>query len=717
MSDVIPWKWRPDLQARPHEGGGWIVNDPLNSEYTFLNDHEYFAAIRLDGSTAATEWCHQLQLQFPDFRISTQQLTSFLQRLIQQQLVLGTTWGASQPVLQQRQRSQSRSWLSRLSGLFSIQIPLVDPTSFLTWIQPWTSLLFTRLFAAIVGLLWIVASGLMIVHFREFTQSLPDLSTLITRHSLPVVFLVFCVIKGLHEFGHAVACHHYSARCRSCGVMFLILTPVLFTDVSDSWSLPRRQRMSVTAAGIVVELTIAALCMLAWTVVADGFLKVLLTSTILLCTATTVLFNANPLLRFDGYFLLADFVAIPNLYQQASERTGQLARRILFGIRSQVADSFQKARLLITVYGLAAAVYRIFVAVAIVRLVLAVAADIEQQSLGSILAVLVFLSFLAIPFAMFLKNTWALSQNTGQRLLTGLRLVLLFAALMLVLRFEYPYRVTAPCVLVPDGEAVYVTEPGELRSAAAYGTLLQPTDKVAQLSDVNTQVAVRRLQAELSQQTILLDELRRMPADSAPRDLATAAEAVHALEAQLEALHGKVSKLDVVTTVAGTLLPPPPVPPSATGAELATWSGLPLDPDNRNALLERGTLLGFVGRPLTVKVLAFVDESEAAYVKRGVSADVFLSNGSRQQLRTTVVDMAAIDDHQIPPQLVSRGLLERQSSHSAMFRSTLIADDSAVEFRPSYYAVGMVRISGRNVSVGQRLTGALRRNFPAFFGR
>jgi len=716
VAELIPWKWRPDLQARPHEGGGWIVNDPLNSEYTFLNDHEYFAAIRLDGCTTAADWCRQLQNQFPDFRITTQQLTSFLQRLIQQQLVLGTAWGASLPLLNRRIRLTSRSWLARLSGLFSIQIPLVDPTSFLNRIQPWTSLLFTRTVQGLLGVVWIVAAALLVVHFREFAQSMPNLSTFMTRYNLPVIIAVFCVVKGLHEFGHAVACHHFGARCRNCGVMFLIFTPVLFTDVSDSWSLPRRQRMCVTAAGIIVELTIAALCIVAWSMAADGFARTLLTSVILLCTVTTILFNANPLLRFDGYFLLADFVAIPNLYQQGSERIGQLTRRLLFGIQSNVADSFQKARVFVTVYGLAAACYRVFVALAIIKLVLTVATGLEQRSLGTVLAVFVFLTFLAMPMMAFLKNTWALSETTGGRVMTGLRMLLLGAAVMLILGFEWPYRITAPCIVVPDGEAVYVTEPGELSAAAEYGTVLQPSDFVARLSDVRTRVAVGRLQAELSQQSILLDEFRKLPASSTPRDIATAEEAVRSLEAQLQALQKKVSKLNVVSTNQGTLLPPPPIPSSATGAELATWSGLPLQAANHKAFMERGTLLGFVGRPDAVKILAFVDESEAAYVKRGVSADVFLPNGSIHSLQTTVVDMASIDEHQIPAQLISRGLLERNVANSAVFRSTMITDQVTSESSPPYYAVGMVRISGKSVSAGQRLAGYLRSNFPAFFG-
>lgn len=716
MSDVIPWKWRPDLQARPHEGGGWVVNDPLNAEYTFLNDHEYFAAVRLTGGVTGAAWQATLQQQFPEFSVTAEQLKLFLQRLIQQQLVLGTSFGSSAPVLQRRSRVGRRSWISRLSSLFSLQIPLVDPTPFLNRIQPWTSLLFTRTAFLLISLLLILAAGLTVLHFEDFRRSLPDLASLVTRDHLPVFVIIFCIVKALHELGHAVVCHHCGARCRSCGIMFLIFTPVLFTDVSDSWTLSRRQRMAVTAAGIVVELSIAALCMIAWCGAAEGAVRNALTSTILLCTVTTVLFNANPLLRFDGYFLLADFVAIPNLYQRGSERAGQFVRRLMFGLSTRSTDTFLKARSLVTLYGLAALGYRVFVSLAIIKLVLTVAHSQQQQALGMALSAFVFLSFLALPLMTFLKTTWSLSEAAGRRSSTALRLVVIAAVLLLLLKFEYPRQVNAVCVVVPDGEAVYVTEPGELDSFANYGTELKANQPLATLTDMSTQIAVVRLQSELSQQQILLEELKRLPATAAPRDLATAQEAVAALQEQLKAVQRKASKLQITTPVSGILLPPAPVPDATSTAELQGWHGLPLQLENQHAFLERGTMLGYVGRPDVVKVLAFIPEEEAAYVLRGASAEMFPGNGQISLVHTTVTDMGAVDSQQVPAQLMQRGLLPAPNQRDAVFRATLLSEEQTNNIQPPYYTVGRVKISGRPVSVGQRLAALLRRHFPAFFG-
>lgn len=714
MADVIPFKWRPDLQVRPHEGGGWVINDPLSAEYTFLNDHEYFAAVKLNGNVTGADWLSILQRHFPEFSITSEQLKLFLQRLIQQQLVLGTSFGASAPIMQRRQRVGRRSWVSRMGGLFSVQIPLVDPTPFLNRVQPLTTLLFTSTVLLLMSLLLVLAAGIMVLQFEDFRRSLPDLTSLVTRDHLPVFIIVFCVVKALHELGHAVVCHHYGARCRSCGIMFLIFTPVLFTDVSDSWTLSRRQRMSVTAAGILVELSIAAICMIAWCGAAEGAVRNVLASTILLCTVTTVLFNANPLLRFDGYFLLADFVAIPNLYQRGAERTGQLVRRLLFGLSPRYTDTFLKARSLVTLYGLAALLYRIFVALAIVKLILTVADGQQQQTLGMALSAFVFLSFLVLPLMNFLKTTWSLSEAAGRRTNTLTRLAIMAAVLLLILRVEFPQTVNAVGMVVPDGEAVYVTEPGELAEFVDYGTELQANQSVTTLTDMSTQIAVVRLQSELSQQQILLDELKRLPATSAPRDLATAQEAVIALQDQLKAVEHKVSKLQVTTPVSGVLLPPAPMPRTSATAELQSWHGLPLQRENQHAFLERGTILGYVGRPHIVKLLAFIPEDEAAYVIRGATAEIFPGNGQSLEVSTTVTDMGAVDGQQVPSQLIHRGLLPIQND--TIFRATLLSEEQSGDIRLPYYTVSRVRISGRSVSVGQRLAASLRRHFPAFFG-
>ena len=145
------------------------------------------------------------------------------------------------------------------------------------------------------------------------------------------MLIVFVSVKAAHEAGHALTARYFNAECSECGVMLLMFTPVLYTNVSDSWTLPRRQRMCVTAAGIAVEIVIAAVCTIAWWFALPGTIKAILLNTMVICSVNTLLFNGNPLLRFDGYFLLSDYVRIPNLAQQSSAVVKSIFRRYVAG--------------------------------------------------------------------------------------------------------------------------------------------------------------------------------------------------------------------------------------------------------------------------------------------------------------------------------------------------------------------------------------------------
>ncbi|MCA9050323.1 MAG: hypothetical protein KDA89_16420, partial [Planctomycetaceae bacterium] len=541
---LIPWKWREDLVARLHEGGGWIIRDPISADFTFLDDHEYFAARMLTGRLPMGDWMRRLSNQFPDFVVSSGVLHHFLKRLIDRNLVVCLDARTALPPRPEPVPSLI-SAVSRASGIFSFQIPVFEPTRLLNRLQPVTQFFFTRTSARLLVLLYVTALVVMVTRFGDFRRSIPSPETLFSRSGVVALAVTFCVVKCLHEFGHAVACHHFGARCRSLGIMFLILTPVLYTDVSEAWSLPRRQRLIVTAAGILTELAIAALCLLAWSVAADGFLRGLLTNVVLLCTVTTVLFNANPLLRFDGYFLLSDFASVPNLYQRAAEATGALFRRLIFGLPTVGEGGPGQKSQFIRIYGIAAFVYRILVAVAIARLLVGVAERFDQQNLGIALAALILISFLVNPLSVFLKHSAAAArglQSGSRSFIRGVVFLCLFA---LVLNFPLSDTIVAPCIVIPGGEAVYVSEPGQLKEAAAYDDSLPAGSVVARLENPMEELRLQRLESELAYHSILTEDLKRLPGNQTPGDIATATEMVHALQTQVDAMRRKLSQLEI----------------------------------------------------------------------------------------------------------------------------------------------------------------------------
>ena len=125
--------------------------------------------------------------------------------------------------------------------------------------------------------------------------------------------------KVLHEFGHGLSCKHFGGECHEMGVMILVLTPCLYCNVSDSWMLPNKwHRAAIGAAGMYVEVVLASICTFIWWFTEPGLFNYLCLNVMFICSVSTVMFNANPLLRYDGYYILADILEIPNLRQKAT---------------------------------------------------------------------------------------------------------------------------------------------------------------------------------------------------------------------------------------------------------------------------------------------------------------------------------------------------------------------------------------------------------------
>ncbi len=178
-------------------------------------------------------------------------------------------------------------------------------------------------------------------------------------------------MKAIHELGHALMATRYGVKVPSMGVALMVLAPFLYSDVSDAWRLAsRRQRLAIDWAGILAELMLASVALTAWVFLPDGMLK-----TIAFVTATTSLvmslvLNLNPFMRFDGYYILADWTGIPNLQTRAIVVGRWLMREVLFGLGAQPPEPFsRRALVILALYAYAIWIYRFFLFLGIALLV------------------------------------------------------------------------------------------------------------------------------------------------------------------------------------------------------------------------------------------------------------------------------------------------------------------------------------------------------------
>ncbi|WP_067521338.1 efflux RND transporter periplasmic adaptor subunit [Endozoicomonas ascidiicola] len=273
--------------------------------------------------------------------------------------------------LLQKQRTQAirSKWLQQIKSPLSIRIPLVDPEAFLAKTAPIALGIFSRLGIMLWLLTVLLAGVLAVTHWEALTENLSD--RLLATENLLLMALVYPVVKLVHELGHAYAVKRWGGEVHEMGVMLLVMFPVPYVDASAASSFHNKhQRMIVGAVGILGELLMSAIAMIVWVNVEPGVVRALAFNVMLIGGFSTLLFNGNPLLRFDAYYVLADYLEIPNLASRGNAQLGYLVKQYLLGVQGlkSVAQSRAESIWLVS-YSVLSYIYRLFVMVAISLLV------------------------------------------------------------------------------------------------------------------------------------------------------------------------------------------------------------------------------------------------------------------------------------------------------------------------------------------------------------
>jgi len=388
-----------------------------------------------------------------------------------------------------RQRSQKRR--SRFLSPFAIQIPLLDPDRFLARTAP----TLRPLFGWMGALLWlaVVLPALVLVgiHWSDLTHNFLD--RLLSPQNLLVIWLVFPLLKVLHELGHGYAARHFGCEIHDMGIMFLVFAPVPYVDASSSWALASKYRRAlVGAGGMLVEIFIAAIAFYVWLAAEPGAVRVAAYNALIIGGATTLLFNGNPLLRFDGYYILSDLLEIPNLRVRANRYLGYVLERYLLGssdVRKPHTAPGEPAWFVS--YSVAAFVYRFFVVAAILTWMLD-----WNFVVGVALGLFAAVGWFGMPTFKIVKHLLSspsLRRVRGRALtISGGLLCLLLTALVLI---PVPLRTRAEGVVwIPEEAFVRAGCEGFVaRLVAEPGSWVEPGDLLIELRDpqLETEVAVQ----------------------------------------------------------------------------------------------------------------------------------------------------------------------------------------------------------------------------------
>lgn len=318
-------KLRDDVIVRPlpgYEGASYQLEDPQAVKFYRVGRAEYVLISLLDGHTTLAEAVTISSRTLGDLAFTEQEATSICLWLIETNLATPTE-GAYD--FSPQKTTQIRSYLNP----FWMKVPLLQPERLLDSLLPWTRWIFSRLAMFCMLALWLAAGVTLVGRSEEFWA---DSRQVFSSHNWLLLGIVWVVLKIVHELAHGLCCRFYGGRVTEMGVVFVLFAPMAYVDVTSTWGFRSRwKRMHVAGAGILVELTLAAIATLCWTQATTPFAKHLLHNVIISASLTTLIFNINPLMRFDGYFLLEDLLDLPNLATTATRWLHSRLARFFYG--------------------------------------------------------------------------------------------------------------------------------------------------------------------------------------------------------------------------------------------------------------------------------------------------------------------------------------------------------------------------------------------------
>ncbi len=358
------------ISRHVYRGRPWyVLRNSLNGRNHRFNAAAYALIGQMDGRRTVEEIWENAGKLSADAVPTQDEVIRLLGRLHDADLIQTDILPSTVDLFRQAQGQPANSLKQRISNPFSLRFPLCDPDRFL---ERWGFLaapIFTRGFFLVWLLIVLTALVAAVVHWPDLSGSLAD--QLFSPSNLLLLWLIYPLVKILHEFGHAFAVKKWDGEIHELGIMLLALTPIPYVDATASASFPeKRRRIAVAAMGMMVELLLASLALFVWLNVETGLISALAYNVMLIGSVSTILFNGNPLLRYDGYYILADLIEIPNLGQRSTRYLGYLVQRYLLGIEtaeSPVTAPGEKGWFLI--YGPISFCYRIAVMIGLIWLV------------------------------------------------------------------------------------------------------------------------------------------------------------------------------------------------------------------------------------------------------------------------------------------------------------------------------------------------------------
>ncbi|SHN61422.1 site-2 protease family protein [Desulfovibrio litoralis] len=667
-----------------HGAPSWTLHDPSAHRFFRLGWLEFEVLSRWQYGT--TQEILQSIIQETTMQPSLEQVQAVYDFALRNQLVQTSSQEDSERLVSIKQLSMTSIGHKILHGYLFMRIPLLAPDHWLEKSLPYIRWVFTRRF--LFGLVLLMFFSLYLVS-REWTVFLTQLTNLWSWQQSLMIIAALGLAKSVHELGHAFAAKHLGLKVPRMGLALMCFTPVLWTDVTEAWKLPnKKDRLLVDTAGIWAELTLATLAALLWPLFPQGAFKSSLLTLSGVTWLATITVNANPFMRYDGYYILSDLWDIPGLQQRSFALARWHLREWLFGFGEPVPEALtpgQRTQLILYAYG--TWFYRFFLFMGIALLVY----HMFFKALGLALMLVELIWFIALP--IYKEFRYWYSKRTNIKLnLKSLRSITLTLGLILIFIVPWNTRVKGSGILAPEHIAtLYIQQPGILLEKLVDSGDQVEKDKILlrfTSPNLDKQIALMRQKVEtlrLSLATSSLDsELRTSYTIDLQEMQATTSELNGLLQAQ--------ERLTLLSPLNGTL------------HDLPLWL-------QKGVWVPENTQLGLVASKKS-QVTAYIAEEDLGRLQLGASGIFYPISGYFPPipLKVISIETAAVRDiiHKELPSTTIGGIIparqgadKRIVPEQALYK--VVCSVETTNSLPPHSLSGTVSLKGLRQSLAVRL--------------
>lgn len=643
---------RPDLAftEQRYEGRVFhVVKDPVSMRYYRFKEHERFLLQHMDGKHTLEDAQKAFELRFRPERLTLEDLEAFTSQLLQAGLAQNENPNAGKQLFDRYKKRQNKKILQAFMNVMYIKIPVFDPDQILNHMLPPLRFIFTRWFGLLSVAFMLSALLLVLSNWNSFVSKLPAYHEFFSLKTVFYLWIALGAVKIIHEFGHGLSCKAFGGEVHEMGALFLVFSPCLYCNVSDSWTLPNKwHRIIISAAGIWVELIIAAIATYVWWwSEAGSFVNNMAMCIMVVCSVSTVVFNANPLMRFDGYYVLADWLEIPNLREKANKYILELAQTYCLGIELPPQPYMELDRkVLFVIFAVVSYLYRWFITFAVLVFMYTFLEPYKLGAISFLLGTVSLGTMVGQPIYQLFKHVQRRGRLPDMKPLhVGISATLVAGALAAFLFIPFPLRVRALAILQTDPAYTLKAETPEMGGfleelLVQDGSRVKKGDILARLANPQLDLDLRLNQKS---QALRLEQIGSLSADffrSAADGRLT--DDLNIALFELEALRRVEQELLKVKD--GLVIRAP-------------RDGLVMKLVDRSEVgkhLERGRLICEVGDERELRAYLLVPSDEVSLVKEGDQAWLRVHGLAYNCYEGVVASISSTEAKAVPPQLTNK---------------------------------------------------------------